>query len=84
MIGATVLDGQGQGTIQNDDAALPDLTVNDVSASEGNSGSSNFAFTVSLSAPAGAGGVTFDIATAKGQRKMMLRQLKTMTMLRSR
>jgi uncharacterized protein len=40
------------------------LTINDVSASEGNSGTTSFDFTVSLSSPAGAGGVTFDIATA--------------------
>ncbi|HEX2996441.1 MAG TPA: lamin tail domain-containing protein, partial [Anaerolineales bacterium] len=40
------------------------LTINDVSLSEGNSGTTSFDFTVSLSAPAGAGGVTFDIATA--------------------
>lgn len=52
------------GTIQNDD--LPDLTINDVTANEGNSGVTNFTFTVSLSAPAGPGGVTFDIATANG------------------
>ncbi len=43
---------------------LPGLTVNDVSANEGSSGTTSFTFTVSLSAPAGAGGVTFDIATA--------------------
>ncbi|MEO8356060.1 MAG: ExeM/NucH family extracellular endonuclease, partial [Chloroflexota bacterium] len=43
---------------------VPDLTINDVSASEGNSGTTSFDFTVSLSVPAGAGGVTFDIATA--------------------
>ena len=41
-----------------------DLSINDVSASEGNSGTTAFDFTVSLSLPAGAGGVTFDIATA--------------------
>ncbi|MFZ2755066.1 MAG: Calx-beta domain-containing protein, partial [Lysobacteraceae bacterium] len=52
------------GTILNDD--LPDLTINDVTASEGNAGTTNFTFTVSLSAPAGPGGVTFDIATANG------------------
>ena len=33
---------------------------------EGNAGTTTFAFTVSLSAPAGSGGVTFDIATADG------------------
>jgi predicted extracellular nuclease len=40
------------------------LSINDVSASEGNSGTTSFDFTVSLSGPAGPGGVTFDIATA--------------------
>lgn len=52
------------GTILNDD--LPNLTINDVTANEGNAGLTNFTFTVSLSAPAGPGGVTFDIATANG------------------
>lgn len=50
------------GTILNDDQ--PNLTINDVTISEGNAGTTNFTFTVSLSAPAGPGGVTFDIATA--------------------
>ncbi|HEV8249951.1 MAG TPA: ExeM/NucH family extracellular endonuclease [Gaiellaceae bacterium] len=40
------------------------LSVNDLSANEGNSGTTSFDFTVSLSSPAGTGGVTFDIATA--------------------
>jgi predicted extracellular nuclease len=40
------------------------LSVNDVSANEGDAGTTSFNFTVSLSAPAGPGGVTFDIATA--------------------
>ncbi|MFN3747579.1 MAG: putative Ig domain-containing protein [Sphingorhabdus sp.] len=52
------------GTILNDD--LPNLAINDVTANEGNAGTTNFTFTVSLSAPAGPGGVTFDIATANG------------------
>src|SRR5207244_1180804 len=63
VTGATVTDGQGQGTIQNDDSP-PNLTVNDVAHNEGNSGTTSYAFTVSLSAPAPVGGVTFDIATA--------------------
>jgi uncharacterized repeat protein (TIGR01451 family) len=42
------------------------LTINDVALDEGNAGTTNFTFTVSLSAPAAAGGVTFDIATADG------------------
>ena len=65
VTGATVTDGQGQGTIVNDDAA-PNLTLSDVTLSEGNAGTTTFTFTVNLSAPAGAGGVTFDIATADG------------------
>jgi uncharacterized repeat protein (TIGR01451 family) len=65
VTGAVVTDGQGQGTIVNDDAA-PNLTINDVTLNEGNAGTTTFTFTVSLSAPAPAGGVTFDIATANG------------------
>jgi predicted extracellular nuclease len=42
------------------------LSVNDVSVSEGNAGTTAFSFTVSLAAAAGAGGVTFDVATADG------------------
>ena len=52
------------GTILNDD--LPSLAINDVTVTEGNAGTTNATFTVSLSAPAGPGGVTFDIATANG------------------
>ena len=40
------------------------LTITDISANEGDAGTTTFDFTVSLSSPAGAGGVTFDIATA--------------------
>lgn len=39
------------------------LSINDVAVVEGNSGTTLATFTVLLSAPAGAGGVTFDIAT---------------------
>lgn len=46
------------------DVAQPGLSIDDVSQIEGNSGTSTFRFTVSLSQPAPAGGVTFDIATA--------------------
>lgn len=49
------------GTILNDD--LPSLFVDSVSVVEGNSGTTNAVFTISLSAPAATGGVTFDIAT---------------------
>ncbi len=60
--GATVVDSQGVGTIQNDDS--PSLTVNDISQIEGNSGTTTFTFTVTSSLPAPAGGIIFDIATA--------------------
>ncbi|MBC8029472.1 MAG: lamin tail domain-containing protein [Pyrinomonadaceae bacterium] len=62
--GATMTDGQGLGTIQNDDS--PTLSINDVSASEGNNGETTFTFTVTSSLPAPAGGISFDIATADG------------------
>ncbi|HPW56928.1 MAG TPA: lamin tail domain-containing protein [Thermoanaerobaculaceae bacterium] len=62
--GVTVDDGQGLGTILNDDS--PTLTIDDVTVVEGDSGPTTAAFTVSLSIPAGPGGVTFDIATADG------------------
>ncbi|MBV9497210.1 MAG: ExeM/NucH family extracellular endonuclease, partial [Acidobacteria bacterium] len=42
------------------------LSINDVTLAEGNAGITPFTFTVSLSAAAPAGGVTFDIATADG------------------
>jgi predicted extracellular nuclease len=45
---------------------LPNLSINDVAIAEGNSGTTTFTFTVSLSSAAGAGGVSFNIATADG------------------
>ena len=42
------------------------LSVDDVSLNEGDVGTTGYDFTVSLSAPAPAGGVTFDIATQDG------------------
>ncbi|WP_456362372.1 putative Ig domain-containing protein [Xanthomonas arboricola] len=52
VTGASVGDGQGQGTIVNDDA-LPALSIDDVSVNEGNSGTTTATFTVSLSAASG-------------------------------
>jgi hypothetical protein len=46
--------------------ASPLLSINNVTLSEGNSGTTNFNFTVSLSTPAPAGGVSFDITTQDG------------------
>ncbi len=47
-------------------ASAQHLTINDVTMSEGDSGTKTFGFSVALSSPAGPGGVTFDIATADG------------------
>ncbi len=42
------------------------LSINDVTMDEGNAGTTNFNFTVSLSAPAQTGGVSFTVNTANG------------------
>lgn len=44
----------------------PALAVSDVTAVEGDSGTTTFFFGIGLSQPAGPGGVTFDIGTANG------------------
>jgi hypothetical protein len=62
--GANVTDGQGLGTITNDDIPSYALTINDVTLAETNSGTTTASFTVTVSPAAPAGGVTFDIATA--------------------
>ena len=59
---ATIADGSGQGTITDDDAA-PTLSIDDVSVTEGNAGTTTATFTVSLSAASGKT-VTVDWATA--------------------
>ena len=64
VTGAAVADGQGAGTIVNDDA-LPALSIADVAQPEGNSGTTAFPFTVSLSAASGRP-VTVNYATANG------------------
>jgi hypothetical protein len=61
--GATILDGQGTGTILNDDG--PTLSVGDVATLEGAGGTKVLRFTVTLS-QAAAGPVTYAIATANG------------------
>lgn len=45
-------------------APPPALAINDISLDEGNAGLTTFTFSISLSTPAPAGGVSFDIATA--------------------
>ena len=61
---ATVTDGQGLGTI-NDDDPMPSLVIDDVSVTEGDAGTTNANFTVSLSSLSGQS-VTVDFATANG------------------
>lgn len=51
--GLTIADGQGVGTIVNDDPPPPGqvtLSINDVSANEGDAGTTNFTFTLTLGA----------------------------------
>lgn len=61
---ATIVDGQGLGTITDDDP-LPSLSIVDVIVTEGNSGTTDASFTVSLSTASGRP-VSFDYATAAG------------------
>jgi M6 family metalloprotease-like protein len=51
----TIIDGQGAAIIGNDDgtASTPFVSINDVTITEGNSGTTNATFTVTLSAPSG-------------------------------
>jgi hypothetical protein len=60
-VGATLYDRQAIATIYNDDG--PTLSINDVSVSEGNSGTKVATFTVTLS-QAAAAPVTYNIATS--------------------
>jgi Tol biopolymer transport system component len=66
---ATIADGEGVGTIVNDDqvAAPPasQISINDVTMAEGNAGQTAFQFTVSLDT-AQAGRATVDFSTADG------------------
>jgi hypothetical protein len=61
---ATIVDGQGLGTITDDDAGgLPAVSINDANVSEGATGTTVISLTVRLSAASG-GTVTVDYATA--------------------
>jgi Ca2+-binding RTX toxin-like protein len=60
---ATIADGDGIGTITNDDS--PTLSINDVTVKEGNDGTTNATFTVTLSGPVDQA-VTVDFATKDG------------------
>jgi hypothetical protein len=62
--GATIADGQGQGTIVDDDT-MPAISINDATVVEGDAGTTNASFIVSLSSPSGQT-VTVDYATQDG------------------
>jgi hypothetical protein len=63
---ATITDGNGLGTIVNDDTYVaPSISISDVSKAEGRNGSTLFKFTVTLSAPS-ATPVTVNYSTANG------------------
>ena len=64
VVNAVVVDGQGVGTITNDDP-LPSLSIGDVSVVEGNTGTVNAVFTVTLNAASGQT-VSVNYATADG------------------
>ncbi|MCI0690404.1 IPT/TIG domain-containing protein [candidate division KSB1 bacterium] len=61
---ATIADNQGQGTIIDDDSP-PSISINDVTVTEGNAGTIDAVFTVTLSAASGQV-VTVDYATSDG------------------
>jgi hypothetical protein len=65
--GAAIADGQGVGTIRNDDGPL--LSIGDVGYFEGDTGNPVVGFKVSLSQPAPVP-VTFDFATLNGTAKL--------------
>jgi hypothetical protein len=63
--GATIADGSGLGTITNDDATPPSISIEDVALAEGNSGITAFTFMVTLSS-ASTSAVTVDYRTNGG------------------
>ncbi len=64
-ISGTCTDCQGQGTIVNDDGTIPQIVVDNVAVTEGNTGTVNAVFTVSLDT-ASNNTVTVAYATADG------------------
>ena len=63
-VNVSILDGHGLGTIVNDDAP-PTVAIGNATANEGNSGTTSFTFTVSLSGESGQT-VTVDYASSDG------------------
>jgi len=62
--GQAITGATATGTIANDD--FPALSIADASVIEGNDGIATLTFTVTASAPAGAGGISFRASTADG------------------
>ena len=60
----TIADGQGVGTITDNDP-LPTVSINDVTVTEGNGGTVNATFTLTLNLPSGRN-LSVDYATADG------------------
>ena len=67
-VNATIADGQGRATIQNDDSQ-PQITISDASKPEGNSGTSLFTLSLSLSNPSYQP-VSVDFRTADGSARV--------------
>ena len=63
---ANAADQQIEVTVTDVNENVPTLSIDDPTVTEGDNGAVTLTFTVSLSSPALAGGVTFDIATANG------------------
>ncbi|HEX8286252.1 MAG TPA: Calx-beta domain-containing protein [Pyrinomonadaceae bacterium] len=65
--GATISDNAGVGNITSDDTTPPAFSISDVTLNEGNSGTVNFDFNVTLSAPSGlASSVSYATTSAGG------------------
>ncbi|HEY9646357.1 MAG TPA: Calx-beta domain-containing protein, partial [Chroococcidiopsis sp.] len=64
--------------IITDDEPVPTISINDVSIAEGNAGTSNLVFTVSLSAPSGQT-ITVDFSTADGTATVADNDYTTLT-----
>jgi subtilisin family serine protease len=62
-VGGTISDALGVGTISNDDAPLPALSINDESMNEGQNGTRSMRFTVTLTVPSNSS-VTVQFLTA--------------------
>ena len=62
-VGCTITDSQGTGNITNDDSTTPNIIINDITLTEGNSGTKNFVFTITRSSNAAAASVQYATAS---------------------